>query len=357
MIMSVVDGYIFRTVTITALVALLVLVGVESFFTFLAELEDLGVGDYGLPEIARYMLLTLPRRTYQLFPMALLLGGLLGMGSLAAGSELVVMRAAGFSIQRLVLAALKAGLLLGLVALALGEFLAPPAERAAQTLRAGALEQGVAIREGRGFWARDGDLYVQVRSVLPGIRLADIHIYEVDADSRVHSVIRAEGARYAADGRWVLMGVTRTELGAGGVSTERLVELNVQSVIRPALMEVLAADPEDLSMRDLARYIRYLQANGLDASSHELAYWTKALGPLSNLVMLFVAMPFVFGSQRAGGVGQRLLVGTVLGVGFFLVNRMLGNVVLLYDWAPLLGAALPSLLFLAGGAYALSRLR
>ena len=110
-------------------------------------------------------------------------------------------------------------------------------------------------------------------------------------------------------------------------------------------------------MRELLTYIAYLEDNGLDTRRYQLAFWTKLLAPLANLSMLFIAMPFAFGRQRSAGMGQRLVIGILLGLAFFLLNRMLGNIVLLYDFPPIIGAALPMMLFYGAGALALSRLR
>lgn len=355
--MTLIDRYIFKVVIGTALTALLMLLALETFFTFLAELEDLGVGHYGVAEILKYVLLILPGLAYQTFPMALLLGGLLGMGMLASGNELVVMRAAGLSVSRLVWATLKVGLLLGLVAMALSEFLAPPMERSAQELRSTAKSSNIVIREGRGFWAKDGAYFIQVRAVLPEARLADIYVYEMGKESELKSVTRAQSARYQ-DGQWILEGVNRSLLQSDRVITDHLDSLIIEeSVINPDMLEVLAADPEDLAMRDLLTYIDYLKSNGLEAKEYQLAFWSKMFTPFSNIAMLFVAMPFVFGSQRQIGMGQRLLIGICLGLLFFLGNRLLGNLVLLYGYPPWLGASLPTLLFFAGGAYGLRKMR
>ena len=354
--MSLIDRYIFKTVVTTALISLLVLLALETFFTLMGEIEDMGEGNYGLPQVLQYLLLTLPRRTYEIFPMCLLVGGLLGMGSLASSSELVAMRAAGASLFRLVGAALKAGLFLGVLSLILGEFIAPYAEQIAQESRANARNQSIDIRHGLGFWARDGQNFVNVRAVLPSGRLANIYIYEMGESSELKSVIYARNADYV-EGRWALQGVARTLIQPEAVYNRGVDNLLVDSVISPAMLNVLASDPEDLSIRDLRTYITYLNRNGLEDNMYQLAFWSKVLGPLTNLAMLFIAMPFVFGSQRKAGAGQRLLIGVFLGLLFFLANRMLGNLVLLYGYHPLLGAGSPMLLFFAAGAYALHKVR
>ena len=137
----------------------------------------------------------------------------------------------------------------------------------------------------------------------------------------------------------------------------QLAALAVDSAISPQILDVLAANPSQLAIRELWLYIDYLERNGLDAQSYRLALWRKLLAPLVYVAMLVVALPFVFGPQRAAGVGQRLLIGLLLGLAFFLMNFLLGNLVLLYGYPPVLGAVLPSLLFIGGGFYALGRLR
>jgi lipopolysaccharide export system permease protein len=107
----------------------------------------------------------------------------------------------------------------------------------------------------------------------------------------------------------------------------------------------------------LAHYVDYLSANGLDTRSYELAFWLKVLSPFTNMALLFVAMPFVFGTHRSASAGQRIVIGIFLGLLFFLMNRMLGNLVLLYGYHPIIGASLPTVAFFLGGAVALSRAR
>ncbi|MEI2772554.1 MAG: LPS export ABC transporter permease LptG [Candidatus Competibacter sp.] len=354
--MSILDRYIFRTVAGATLVALLVLLLLEAFLGLLVELEQVGKGHYDFVAAIHYVMLIQPQRLYELFPMALLVGGLLGMGALASGSELVVMRAAGLSLNRLTRSVLQAGFLLSLLVLVIGEFAAPPLEQLADEQRAIAKGEDLAIRGGRGFWARDGGYFIHVRGVLPRFRLADIHIFKVDPESRLEEVTAAQSARYQG-GHWLLEGIDGSILDSDTVQTKRLDNLSLASTISPKILDVLATNPSDLSIRDLLTYVDYLERNGLDAQNYRLALWRKLLAPLVYLAMLVIAMPFVFGPQRSAGTGQRLLIGLLLGLAFFLINYLLGNVVLLYGHPPLAGAILPPLLFLMAGFLALHRLR
>ncbi len=353
--MSILDRYIFKTVLSTILLVLTALVVLNSFFGMLHELKDLSAG-YNLLQIGRYMLLTLPSRTYDTLPVALLVGGLLGMGSLANHSELIVMRSAGRSLLRVVAAALLAGLLISLVIAVIGEFVAPMAQRLAREDRFVAQTGHHMLIPGYGFWARDGNNMIRIGTALPGPTLVDIDIYSLDKNDQLAMVTHAKRARYR-NHQWLLEGVRRIAIRPQAITTTAAPKIAWNSVITPQTLRVLAADPSDLAMRDLLTYIDYLRDNGLDPKHYELAFWTKALAPLANLSMLLIAMPFAFTRQRAGGVGQRLVVGILLGLAFFLLNRMLGNVVLLYGFPPVIGAALPMLLFYAAGLLGLRRVR
>lgn len=354
--MTKLDRYLGFTVIQTTLVVLLVMLSLDLFFNLLEEMEDVGEGSYGTAQVSLYLLLTLPRRLYETLPMALLVGGLLGMGSLASGSELTVLRAAGVSKLRLVGAALKAGFVLSLAGMLLGEFIAPETEQLAQRWRAEAQQRSLQLGGTQGFWARDGNHVINIRGLEGGLELRDIYIFEMDEQSRLEAVIHAARATYQG-GNWQLQEVHRSRLAPASVQADSLENIQWRSVITPQMLEVLAAEPEDLSLRDLRTYISYLNENRLDASRYQLALWQKFLAPITHLTMLFIGMPLIFGSQRSTGAGQRLLVGALLGLSFFLLSRLLGNVVLLYGLPPWLGAALPTALFAGAGTLALQQQR
>lgn len=349
----VLDRYLGATVIRGSLLALFVLVALSGFFALLGELGDLR-NDYGLTEALLFTALTLPRHAYELFPTAVLLGGLLSLGSLAAGHELVVMRAAGVSVAGVARAVLRAGLVLVVLGAVIGELLAPPGERYAQAMRSAAQTGYIALQSAHGFWARDGDSFVNIRRVLPGAHLRDITIYELDGERRLRTVIHAASADYR-NGGWQLHDIRQSRIDPAGVQTQALGSREWRSLLRPELLDVLSVDPEDLSAAALLDYIAYLQENSLDSTRYQLAFWIKVATPLAALVMLLLAVPFVFGPLRAANAGSRALAGVLLGLAFYLFNQALNHVGLVYGLPPLLSAMLPVALFAAGGAYAVRR--
>ncbi len=160
--MQILDRYIGRSVLWSFFIALTVLLTLFTFFAFMDEVGDIGQGNYGTWQAIQYVLLTVPKLASQLFPVAALIGSTIGLGVLASNSELTVMRAAGVSLGRIVWSVMKVGLVIVVASLLVSEGIAPMAEEQAQTLRSVAKSDKLDLGGGNGFWARDGNSYVNV---------------------------------------------------------------------------------------------------------------------------------------------------------------------------------------------------
>ncbi len=354
--MRILDRYIFRSVIATTLLALLAVVALDTLFIFVAEADKIGRGHYGLGTVLVYILWSLPQNAVAAMPAVFLLGGLLGLGALAVGSEIVVIRASGVSTLRIVWSALRPGIVLSLIALLLGEFVAPGLAHRASDMRAEALGKTQSIRGEKGFWAKDGSRVVWVRELRTSGELANIELYEFDDENRFKRFARVDGARHVKGG-WQLDHVQSTWVDGPAARIETYASEPWRVSISPSLLEILSLDPDEISLRDLWSYLDYLDENGLDSRSHHLAWWQKLVAPFGNLVMLFIATPFVFGPLRQAAFGQRLFVGILIGLGFFLVNRAMGGFGLVYGLPPFIAAVLPTAMFFAAGALAFSRIR
>jgi len=352
--MKLLDRYIARAVILGSLLALMVLLSLDAFFAFVGEVNHMGEGDYGPAAVFQYVLLTLPRRAYTMFPFAALLGSILGLGMLATNHELVALRAAGMSIGRIMVSVLVAGLIMQFIATGIGEFVAPGAEQKAQLQREIDKSQRITFKSAHGFWARDGDRFVNIKEILPGGRLSGIYVYELDANMQVKVATRASYAGFSND-QWTLLQVRQSVIEENGVSTKFYPRLAWETLLSPDLLRVLVVDPRYLSIRDLGRFIVYLDENELEAGQYRLAYWNNIAAPVSSLVMLFLSVPFVFGSLRDAGTGQRLLIGTMVGLGYYLLTQTVSQLSQVLEFNPVYGVFTPMLLFFLAGLFALRR--
>jgi len=352
--MKILDQHISKTIVNGTLMALLLLVSLLSFVDFVDEVSNVGKAGYGLLDAAYFVLLSMPRHIYDIFPTAVLLGSLLSLGTLASNSELIVMRAAGISIARIVRSVLQSGLILVLLIALVGEVLVPMSERKAQSAKATALKQNISMGAQHGFWARDGRRYIYVGRVYPDKQMGNLEIYELDKNQQLVRETYAKSASYQ-NNSWQLKQVKQSSLLTDHVKTAEYKNLQWDNLLNPDIFNVVSVQPQNMSAMDLYRYSRYLQNNELDASHFKLAFWIKIMTPVSSLVMLLIALPFVFGSQRSGGAGQRMMVGLLLGIGFFMLNSTLNHVGQIYGFPPFISAVSPMILASFAGIYALRR--
>ena len=343
--MRLLDLYLGRVLLNQILLVLGVLVGVFVFVTFIDQVSYLGTGQYSLLDAIKYVLLSTPRIVYEVFPMAVLVGAILGLSLLAVDSELIVMRSSGVSIGQITVAVLKLGFLLALVALLIGEFITPWSETLAQRGRAQALERNIEQKSNSGLWLRDKKTFVNVREVLPDLTLRDIRVFEFDSMSQLRALVYAGKGRYA-ESFWDLDDVRQTLIDEQGFTqVSEAPKARWNTAVTPQTMAVFLVQPDQLSLLQLRQYIAHLSANVQDTRNFELAYWSKLTLPVSAAVMLLLAIPFVFGSIRSGGMGRNLFIGIMIGITFFATSKALGYIVLVYDMPPLVGAILPTAAF------------
>lgn len=346
-VLSRLDRYIGKTVLQSTLLVLTILVVLFTFLKFVDALGDYGQGKFGLLAIAKYVLLTLPGWVYSLFPVAALLGSILGLGGLALASELTAMRAAGISLSRIVGSVMKTGLLFVACGILIGELVVPVTETHAQRERAEAMEIGL-HQERSGLWLRDGPLFVNIGEVLPDRTLLRVDIYRFDNRARLKTQTSAERGRFADNAAgWRLEGVKSSRLEETGVSTRTLDHYIWLSPVTPAIVEVFTVRPEALSTWHLYRYIKHLRRNHQETERYELAFWNKLLLPAAIAVMVLLATPFVVTQPRGGGTGRNLLLGILLALGFVALGQAFGHFSLLIKLPPLVGALAPVLVFLA----------
>ncbi len=347
------DRYIIRAIfSLTGIVGL-GLVTLYSFISFITEIDQ-GDKSMGVLSIFKITVLTMPAGLYVLMPLVAMLGTLLGIGQMAAQSELTALRAAGYSNMRIGGAALVAGLLLGLLAVVLGESLAPAGQQAAERVKVAASSGGEVDRGVRSkpLWLRDGGNIYFIRSLQSRDRFADAEIYRFNDELQLGSILSVEKARHL-DGLWHLSGVVETQFEDDAVRVDELGEMDWHSGLDPEVLELYVLEADTVSAAGLLRLARYLESNGLDATDQRLELWRKIIAPITVMAMVLFAVPFVFGPTRGGGAGQQLLIGVLVGVGFHLLNEVSANLGVLYGWTAPVAAGLPTFALLL---YAAARL-
>ena len=345
--MKLIRRYLVIEVITATLFVFAALLSLYTLLDMIRELKDFGQGNYRLPQILGYVLLSVPGHIYEIFPIAVLIGAIFAMAQLSANSEYTVIRTSGVSMARFASLLALIGVALAGVNFLVGELIAPISEQAAQRLRVRATTGVVASDFRSGLWVREETRFVNVLRAQPDSTLQGVRIYEFDPEHRLRSISHASRGSFQKDERWLLEDVVQTIFDGTQVRVARVPQIHWSSVLTPALLSVLLVDPQQRSVRDLYYYVQHLRENRQQTVRFEIALWTKFTYPLAAIVMLVLAVPFAQLQRRVGGVGAKIFAGIMLGLGFHLVNRFVGHAGAIYEWPVILSAVLPSLLFLA----------
>lgn len=346
--MTILFRYFAREIFNATLLLLFALLALFALFDLIRELGDLGKGNYGLSRALAYVALSQPSHVAVIFPIAALLGTMFAIARLSAQSELTVMRSSGLSLARLAGFAALIGLVFSLLTFLFAEFIAPAAEEMAKRMRLSATSTVVATQFRSGFWVKDDLAFVNIQTVTADTQLLNLRIYEFDRAYHLSTLRVAKRATYDFSGnRWLMEGVEKTTFKAQSVRMETLAADIWNTAMTPDLLAVLRIRPDDMSLLSLSAYIAHLRENKQNSTRYELAFWGKVFQPATAIIMMLLAIPFAIQSQRATGLGGRLLVGIMLGLGFYFLNQLTSNLTELNNWPPLVSAAIPLLFFFA----------
>lgn len=333
------DRHLAGTALLYTALVMAVLLSLGALFVFLGQQDDIGTGTYDLADAFVFTAFQLPAQAFELMPMAALVGTLLGLGTLQRDSELVALRAAGVSVWRMACAAAGAGAILMALMWVLGEVVAPPLDRYARQTKVFAkfsdVELGAAAGTG-GAWVRDGSRIVSFGQQSADGSFGGMTLFEFAADGRLVAMARASTARPLSAGRWRLADWRETRLGERGVVAGGPTDHELETTLSPDFLGLAVVNPASLSISGLWRYVDYQRSNGLDATPHAIALWSRVARTLSVVLVCMLAVPFVFGPMRSTGAGRQTVTGILIGVVFFLFTRTLENSGQVYGLDPVL---------------------
>jgi lipopolysaccharide export system permease protein len=196
---------------------------------------------------------------------------------------------------------------------------------------------------GRGeAWVRDGSLIINIERQSSSGQYGGMMVYEIDSRHRLSALGRAATARVDSDGNWALDQYVESRFSDESVRATREESRALQSNLSTEFIGIAASAPTDLPVTALWRLWRHLSLNQLDSEQAEFALWSRIARSLAPIAALWLALPFAFGALRSTGAGGRVAMGIALGVGFFLMQKMLESGVTVFGGQPIFWAWLPT---------------
>jgi lipopolysaccharide export system permease protein len=351
------DRYLYRTVLTYTLMAMAVLLALGALVLFISQQGDIGVGSYTAGDAFLYTLLNMPQTAFELLPIGALLGALMGLGHLASGSELVVTRASGVSVWRIAWPVGLAGVTLALIMFGIGEYAAPSMAQFAKREKTTSKLSDVSFAGLSSAWVKDGNRILRVQTGEVDRAFGGVSVFELDGPTRLRSIQRAARIDVADPGLWRMHNVATSRFTADRVEGSTVSDFTLSSTVNPAFLGLAATDPQLLTLHGLASYIDHLRRNNLEPAVYEIGYWSRIARHFAVVVVTLLALPFVFGPLRTTGAGTRTVIGALLGVVFFLIERTVENGGQLFNLNPALIGWLPTAVIGLCTLVAISRTR
>ena len=320
-VVNLLGNYVVRTVLAYTGLVTLVLAALGVLFLFVGQQDDIGRGSYTASQAMLFVALNLPGYLFQLLPVAALIGALLGLGNLARGSELVVMRASGITTAQFCRWLGVAGILLAALMFLVGEFVAPPLGKYARQMKAFSKYSEFSFAGSHGTWVRDGDTVISVDQQSASARYGGVQVFRFGPGRKLLSVGRAETASVGGDNRWQLQDYAETRFKDSGTEADRVPQEEVHSTLSPEFLGLAVVEPDAMGLRDLMSYVDHLQRNDLDPTRFQIAFWARIARMTALALVVILALPFALGPMRSSGQGARTVIGILIGAGFVLLSQ------------------------------------
>ena len=346
---------LYREVFVAVAAVTLAFIALFFFFDFVDELQSVGRSNalgYSVAQALAYVALMVPSHVYELLPITVLIGTIFVMARLANSSEFTILRTSGLGPWAALRLLLVMGLSFVVLTFAVGDYLAPLADKTAQLLKA--QFQGRITVGKTGAWIKERQTYssfsVNVAALASDASMKGVRIFELNNRGEIVSLTEAQSGTFGPGDSWLLSDVRRTEFVVPDSGPARAVSTQQATFTWPnklsaEMVSAAVLRPDRMGTIDLFQYMRHLRNNGQSAQKYEIQFWKKVFYPLSCLVMVMLALPFAYLHFRSGSTTSMVFGGVMAGISFVLLNNVLGDLGYVQGWQPWFTAALPGLIY------------
>lgn len=345
--------YLTRLFVVRILAVLVAMSALIELIQMLDAMRRLLGPEAHLANILTFSILRLPLAMEQLFLLAILVGAVLSFRTLAANSEMAILRSAGLSPYRLLRSLIPLGLALAAINYVMVDRLAPAAERAFAQWWATVSPNGDDDDDenARLLWLRAGGDIVSIATISDDAKqLGTVVIYRREASGKIGERIAAAAARHA-DGAWTLQSVDVFDVGEAGAAAVHHDTMPWPEGPSPANIREVAHPTERMSSTKSAEILEGDRAGAAPTAHYRTVLHKAWRSPLLPFLMILLAMPAAAGGRRIGGMAKSMTLSLVMGLVYLILDGFLSSMSQSGVMPPALAVwAAPAIFAALGGA-------
>ncbi|WP_159714930.1 LPS export ABC transporter permease LptG [Blochmannia endosymbiont of Camponotus nipponensis] len=344
---SVLNYYIRRVIISNITVVFLVLLSLSSIMRLVDELRKIGEGNYSVCDIVVYIILNVPKDFELFFPIATLLGGLLGLSVLEMHNEFIAMQVSGFSRLQIILSVIKASIPVLLCSFIFNEWVVPNSEKIMCAYRNQLqYDTGLFPIKIKNLWFIDNNDFVYVECVADYDELLGVKLYNFSQEKKLKKIFYIERAVFI-NKIWHLIDVNELDISSETCFTNKKIPHSEwHPILTPYRLSMMITHPNVLPISKLYHCVKYFDKIGQSSKYYQIIFWNKILSPISGSAMILMALACTFGPLCKKNMGVRLFVGSIVGFLFYILNQIFGILSGIYSVSPIVGSISPSIIFL-----------
>lgn len=332
------------------MLAAIVLLSINLLALSLSELKNLGIHDYKMITLVKYILLLIPQNFVDIFPYALLIGSMIAFGSMAYHSEIIAIISHGIGIKKIIFIILIQTFLIASLFTYLGNLIAPELSSHAIEIKNTALLKNNSNKE---LWFKGQNTIVHAKNIITSKHLENIEIYYIN-NGNLTSMLTAKHAIYTDS--WHLREIKITDIKDNKIVNKQSLNISPQEFIPFQIIKSKLNKKRYNSIANLYENIIFFNKQGVYYEDHKITFWQKILLPFSCCIIVFVGVPFLFTKARSTNQSQKLVFGILFGITYFVISSIIINICLILNVPALLSVTISMSAFIIFGYYLFNKL-
>jgi len=356
------DRYIIRQFLATAFFALLAVTVVFVVIDAMEKLDSFLDQKATAATLAQYYFFFIPEIIKLITPVAVLLSSLFVTARMSAQNELTAMMSGGVSLYRIMAPYVLVALVISAVSIYFNGWIVPLANQKKFTIERVYLKKDVITGSGANIYFQDGPgkvvslgYYNETQKTASRVSILDFS--DTNLTVMVSRIDAASITWDTTSRQWIIKNGIQRWFSDGGERMQKFSEKPAGRLgFEPDELRKKQEKPDEMDYYTMDEFIENQRKAGQEVSRWLVAFYSKISFPFASVIVVLFGVPFSF-QKRRGGVGVQLGISLLICFVYLIVMKISQVFGYNGDVDPLLTAWLANIIFAAGAAVVILKVR